>query len=215
MANEEMKEIVENISNDLVEPLQNDYFNMYNESILFLEELKKIVNKYTNNTNNNKISNNLRKEISDLYTSKNIQELNDENRKLESEIGILQAKFSSQIDRFLGRQITLTIVDENGNILLTDTEQEEEIMGNLSRSAFKDSGRGKMNITKESLDVDGSVRTEKVNADGTYEKTTVSSEGKVTSKEWSDADGTVRVIKFGYCGERTTNNVFTLTRISE
>ena len=30
-----------------------------------------------------------------------------------------------------------------------------------------------------------------------------------------DADGTVRVIKFGYCGERTTNNVFTLTRISE
>ena len=66
LANEEMKEIVENISNDLVEPLQNDYFNMYNESILFLEELKKIVNKYTNNTNNNKISNNLRKEISDL-----------------------------------------------------------------------------------------------------------------------------------------------------
>ena len=152
MANEEMKEIVENISNDLVEPLQNDYFHMYNESILFLEELQKIVNKYTNNINNNKISNNLRKEISDLYTSKNIQELNDKNRKLESEIGILQAKFSSQIDRFLGRQITLTIVDENGNILLTDTEQEEEIMGNLSRSAFKDSGRGKMNITKESLD---------------------------------------------------------------
>jgi hypothetical protein len=30
-----------------------------------------------------------------------------------------------------------------------------------------------------------------------------------------DANGTVRVIKFGYCGERTTNNVFTLTRISE
>ena len=72
MANEEMKEIVENISNDLVEPLQNDYFHMYNESILFLEELQKIVNKYTNNINNNKISNNLRKEISDLYTSKNI-----------------------------------------------------------------------------------------------------------------------------------------------
>ncbi len=29
-----------------------------------------------------------------------------------------------------------------------------------------------------------------------------------------DADGTVRVFKFGYCGERTTNNVFNLTRIN-
>ena len=27
-----------------------------------------------------------------------------------------------------------------------------------------------------------------------------------------DANGTVRVIKFGYCGERKTNNVFTITR---
>ena len=28
-----------------------------------------------------------------------------------------------------------------------------------------------------------------------------------------DANGTVRVFKFGYCGERTTNNIFSLTRI--
>ena len=65
--NEKVKEITENISKDLVRPLQNDYFKMYKKSEWFLKELQKIVNRYTEKTNNDKIYKNLRKEIYNLY----------------------------------------------------------------------------------------------------------------------------------------------------
>ena len=65
--NEKVNEIAENISKDLVRPLQNDYFKMYKKSEWFLKELQKIVNRYTEKTNNDKIYKNLRKEIYNLY----------------------------------------------------------------------------------------------------------------------------------------------------
>ena len=174
--NEKVKEIAENISKDLVRPLQNDYFKMYKKSEWFLKELQKIVNRYTEKTNNDKTYKNLRKEIYDLYKL----ESDDKDRKLESEIGALQAKFSSQIDKFLGRQIILTIIDENGNILLTDTKQEAYIMGNLSRSAFKDSGRGRININKgPSRDTDDEKGNKKISLNEINKKMAKSKDANV------------------------------------
>lgn len=174
--NEKVKEIAENISKDLVRPLQNDYFKMYKKSEWFLKELQKIVNRYTEKTNNDKTYKNLKKEIYDLYKL----ESDDKDRKLESEIGALQAKFSSQIDKFLGRQIILTIIDENGNILLTDTKQEAYIMGNLSRSAFKDSGRGRININKgPSRDMDDEKGNKKISLNEINKKMAKSKDANV------------------------------------